>query len=184
MMALISTTTAEPIIAMRTWRTAPGPSLVSLVSPIPWPVHQAHRAVCMCRQFHLSPTDISPLLAGPIPHIAGTCGIYAIEISSGKPVPPYHSLIYDRAYQVVGLVALWGRVIAGDAGVFRSEYAYPVMLFPDYGSSKGYDYLALAYQVPRVRWPDNHKKLWAAVERARRGLIPIAQPTTKGESSP
>jgi hypothetical protein len=151
---------AEPIVAWRTWLVAVAPSsstriqtrsrtlqLTSVSRPTPWIANEEQVAVCVYgthKGTHRSPLDTC------------SCGIYA----SKKPQASFTvcGTPLDSHHVVLGLVALWGRVIEHAHG-FRAERAYPYGLVLSFGPgedtpSPDRDFLrmlASEYGVPVMR---------------------------------
>lgn len=96
-------------VGIRAWKTY-SEQLHSVNSSVLWtpgtPLH------AKCTETHPEPPPVSSC----------SCGIYA-----AKPGHPEVFSYINGPHVVVGVVALWGRIIEGEFG-YRAEYAYPLAL--------------------------------------------------------
>jgi hypothetical protein len=109
---------AAPVTGWRTWLIDAGGGearLRSVVRPTPWPVGEALVAECPGVTFAHRP-----------PGATCRCGIHAARAVEEAA---FHAELPSRAREplAIGLVALWGGVVEGDAG-WRAEAAYPEAL--------------------------------------------------------
>ena len=119
------------VTGWRAWVVEPrGPEarLVSVTRPTVWPVGAPLRADCPLTSI-LRPHPSEPHGAPP-PHPGSTgcqCGIHAAR---SVALAAFYIELPSRAHDVVaiGRVALWGRVIEGEAG-WRASFAYPEHLY-------------------------------------------------------
>lgn len=174
---------AEPIIALRSWKIIHNNILTSTFLAIRWPKKVPFRATCSPEwgcQLRFPTTTLVP----PIPHFLGTCGIYAVKVQFIGICPDHatpaffygHNGSYLCCHQnmTLGLVALWGRIVTGDNGVYRAEYAYPLALFMNPQSNNGtIQKTASEYHISYLRCPDNLDDLHSDIESARRSLSPL-----------
>lgn len=72
---------------------------------------------------------------------------------------------------LVGIVALWGRVLLGSTGVYRAQYGYPVALFASDISQA----LAETYGISAIPVPTTTPALFEAFEWARTQLKAVPQ---------
>lgn len=186
---------AEPIIALRSWKIIHNNILTSTFLAIRWPKKVPFRATCSpewgCQLRFQTTTPIPP-----VPHFLGTCGIYAVKVrfigtcpiekdrenraTHAKAIPAFFywdgSYLCHHEHMTIGLVALWGRIVTGDHGVYRAEYAYPLALFMNPQSDNGtIQKTAAEYHTSYLRCPDNLDDLHSAIESARRSLSPSVQ---------
>jgi hypothetical protein len=109
---------AAPVSGWRTWlidASGAEARLRSVVRAAPWPVGEPTVAECPGVTFAHRPP-------GP----TCRCGIHAARAVEEAA---FHAELPSRARQplAIGLVALWGRVVEGEAG-WRAEAAYPQSL--------------------------------------------------------
>lgn len=76
----------------------------------------------------------------PIPKLSCSCGLYSTKSWRKLQTNGYHM------FGAFGLVSLWGRVLEGTLG-YRSEFAYPKMIFLSYLNLKWVEPLSV-YGVP------------------------------------
>jgi hypothetical protein len=123
---------AAPVTAWRAWvvtETAAGLRLGSVLHDELWPPATTALAVCRRREELFS----EPLPSHPTPTLECGCGFHAAR----DPVDAF-SYLRGRdepatVCRILGEVALWGRLIATEAG-YRAAAAYPVRLYaPDEG---------------------------------------------------
>lgn len=130
----------EPIIGWRCWSVKLDPqsgspylsSVTALRSIYPgnyWPKKEALVAQCL-RSVGLGPEDP----CGESPNRLCSCGIYAFakfnpELAAVPPRTTRYGVHIGPGFctQVMGRVALWGKVIRHERG-YRAEKAYPVTL--------------------------------------------------------
>ncbi len=108
-----------PVVGWRTWcvdDSGAEARLRSVVRPGEWPVGEAMTAGCSWGSISHQP-----------PGIGCRCGIHAARDAAEAA---FHAELPSRAHEpvAVGLVALWGRVVEGDAG-WRAASAYPSVLY-------------------------------------------------------
>jgi hypothetical protein len=123
---------ASPLLGWRAWlvlRRAEGVRLASVAHPTLWEPHRELKGECLAprrlplpRRWRRHGHDA--------PDATCSCGIYA---GSGPDVAgPYvfRPLVARRhlVVRVIGLVSLWGRVVACERG-WRAECAYPSRIF-------------------------------------------------------
>lgn len=192
-MALITTASSEPVIAVREWiAQRQNLFLTGVYSADRWPRKAALFAQCSpewgcCSKHALEPP----------PHIYGTCGIHAIKavcvhdglfpdqvvfgrshthhfvVHRGRLFSPEH----EGNITIVGLVALWGRVLVGDNNVYRGEHAYPLALFDYPGATS----MATAYGIVTLPCPRSVSELQELIESVRTNLlIPIKRLEEEG----
>lgn len=80
------------------------------------------------------------------------CGIYALKVPFTPDVTPWHEV------DVVGQVALWGRVILATKG-YRAECAYPTRLIVPSDMSIGTVKALEEYGIPVDVWPVSRRTL-------------------------
>ena len=108
-----------PVSGWRTWRideSGPEVRLASLIRPAAWPVGEPLIAACSW--------------AGLAHHPPGPgcrCGLHAGRDAAEAA---YHADLPSRSGEplAVGLAALWGKVVEGEAG-WRASHAYPEVLY-------------------------------------------------------
>jgi hypothetical protein len=108
-----------PVSGWRTWRideSGPEARLASLIRTAAWPVAEPMVAACPWVGF-----------AHPPPGPACRCGVHA---SRDAAEAAFHADLPSRVHErlAVGLAALWGRVVEGEAG-WRGSHAYPETLY-------------------------------------------------------
>ncbi|PVZ05375.1 hypothetical protein [Actinomycetospora cinnamomea] len=98
----------HPILGWRTWRigrrAARRTDLIAPLAGLPWPARQAMAASCGSRT-HSPPGDRCG------------CGLYAVADPGTLEWGP-------SDHEVLGVVALWGRVVEGTRG-WRASHGYP-----------------------------------------------------------
>jgi hypothetical protein len=105
--------TVEPVHAWRCWTLSGSRDGSRLrLTPIagdrrPWPAGRPASAMCSRHRAHA------------VPHLACTCGLYAVNDPD--------ELRKSRDPAVLGTVALWGRVVEHERG-FRAQLGYPQRL--------------------------------------------------------
>jgi hypothetical protein len=109
----------EPVSGWRTWRidgSGPEARLASVVRPAAWAVGAALVAECPGVTFAHHPP-------GP----GCRCGIH---VARDAAEAAFHADLPSRAREplAVGLAALWGRLVEGEAG-WRGSHAYPSTLY-------------------------------------------------------
>lgn len=109
-----------PVVGWRAWRIGDDGALLSLMNSQRWPAGRALRATCTSRGGH--PRTGCSCPQDPAPARTCRCGVYAVMRL--KDVPG------RGPNEVIGRVALWGRVVPGDDG-WRGEYAYPQAFYVD-----------------------------------------------------
>ena len=115
-----------------------------------WPTDRALVAKCAIR-------------GHDVPESSCTCGLYAVHDPTGAvwAVP-------DRT--VIGYVALWGRVVAGERG-WRASHGFPLMLLcPPTTPSQRRRRLAESYRVPVVPLPPGPDRLACLADHRVRDL--------------
>ena len=122
---------AEPIVAWRTWRIVRRGDtlrLASVVQATIWEPNQEAIGECLpLRRFRI------PRLRRRehhTPDASCTCGIYAstrVDVA-GRYAFSRQFAVSDGGARVIGLVSLWGRVVACTHG-WRAEFAYPRRIF-------------------------------------------------------
>lgn len=122
-----------PIVAWRTWRVLAeedGFRLVSAVQPTLWEPRREMTAQCLARRRRFSLLGRRRLDPHDAPHMQCTCGIYATKGVglAGLYAAPDGRRRKHAVAHVIGLVSLWGRVLACRNG-WRSELAYPARIF-------------------------------------------------------
>lgn len=133
----------------RAWRVDPeppaygtAPKMMSASMSYIWAPRQKARAECSkC-------VDQDPSSVNALPGETCTCGFYSAKTLDHLRSMGYHS--YDPEYgqvAVVGQLANWGKVIEGSQG-WRSEFAYPAMLFVPFEVWRLAMPLVKAYGVP------------------------------------
>lgn len=150
----------EPLQAWRAWQLLEerrGPSLVPIGRGDPWPRRRVAEARCWKHRRHRAPVR------------ACTCGLYAARDLS--------TLRAARAPAVVGLVALWGRVIEHAHG-WRAAFAYPQRLglvctvcLPQRGASAPAEVVAVYDRGSLVPVCEPHLGLAIEVGAVPRGVI-------------
>jgi hypothetical protein len=136
----------SPMLGWRSWDVDKG--LVSPHDPeFPWRPGKPARARCdVPKRRHAAASCSCPL--EPPPAANCTCGIYA-----ARSLELLHRDYRKRDHsQVIGRVALWGKVIEHDGG-WRGEYAYPQAFFIHPGQEDLRAELA-KYEVPILSTAD------------------------------
>ena len=121
----------EPIQAWRCWFVVPenktsGPlRLASVVYGDLWEPKKEHKARCR-------PAESASEGWHDPPARTHGCGIYGVktqeQVNRYYRSGEYRSRFeYTEIYRVIGLVALWGKIVPGEKG-YRAEYAYPIKL--------------------------------------------------------
>jgi hypothetical protein len=116
-----------PIEAWRTWRVFNG-QLRSINSSLPWPAREAMHARCHRHAYSYVQIPakrfipIEPQHKEDAPVASCRCGIYATATEEAA-----RHIATTWCGEVLGRVALWGRVIEHQTG-WRAEYAYPIEL--------------------------------------------------------
>lgn len=112
----------EPVAVWRVWHVrdrGDGLELVSPVRPVRWPRGRVMTATCAggCARS---------------PSLTCSCGLYGMSELHGLDHEP------RGTHRVLGVTALWGRVVEHTLG-FRGEHGYPLvlLLFPDSGLRRG-----------------------------------------------
>jgi hypothetical protein len=121
----------EPLVAWRVWRVVArrgSHRLASVVKPTLWPVGDPLVAECLRTSSLRAWWQKRRGKTRPVPDLECVCGIYgALELSHVRQY-----LVDGPAYaavaQVVGEVALWGRVVECEYG-FRASHAYPRRIY-------------------------------------------------------
>jgi hypothetical protein len=126
---------SEPILAWRCWRLGERRGkyrLLSITYPIAWRPLRPLRAHCVLRfksgglYANTGGGSLKDEDHGPAPERRHNCGIYGVK--TPKQVDNW-SNEKQGFVSVVGVVALWGRVLLHDGG-YKAECAYPKALFP------------------------------------------------------
>jgi hypothetical protein len=124
---------AEPVVAWRTWRVVRAPEglrLGSVVYPTVWEPRHEVTCDCLATKRRLWPLRRRVREDHDPPEAACTCGIYAsrdVALASRYAF----SLGFEgrgTVARVIGLVALWGRVLACERG-WRAQFAYPRRIY-------------------------------------------------------
>ena len=101
----------HPVVGWRTWRVGRRAQrraeLIAPLAGVPWPARQPMVASCGSRR-HSPPGDHCP------------CGLYAVSDPGTLGWGP-------SDHEVLGAVALWGRIVEGRRG-WRASHAYPRFL--------------------------------------------------------
>jgi hypothetical protein len=150
---------AAPVLGWRAWlvlQRSDGVRLASVAQPTLWPLREELVGTCLAhprlpflrrhaRRRHEAPSP------------ACTCGIYAATDPDVAGPYVFRQLISRRGLvtRVIGLVSLWGRVLACERG-WRAERGYPARIYvpipaQDPGKWRHADDLALSlaeYGVP------------------------------------
>jgi hypothetical protein len=130
---------AAPIVGWRTWlviERAEGFRLGSVVQPTLWEPRRQLVAECLAR------TPLSWLFRrrrrtfDHAPDASCSCGIYASKDAelAGEYVLTAEIQRPFVAARVIGLVSLWGRVLACPRG-WRAEFAYPARIYVPRGKN-------------------------------------------------
>jgi len=139
---------SDAVQGWRAWtveRTLPkfglAPKLFSATYDDYWAPHVAHRALC---EYH------GDKEGHHIPDERCTCGFYAAKSLKHLLSMGYATFNYSgqpNRELVIGKVAMWGKVLEGNQG-WRTEYAYPVILYIPYTLPELQRPLADGYGVP------------------------------------
>jgi hypothetical protein len=124
---------AEPIVAWRSWRvlrSADGPRLASVVRPTVWEPRRELVGECLTQRRRVWVFGRRTPTVHDAPDLGCGCGIYATEDAAlaglyVSVAEPEHRHVPTR---VIGLVSLWGRVLACTRG-WRGELAYPARIY-------------------------------------------------------
>lgn len=117
----------------------------------------------------------------PAPVEECRCGIYGVAPNRIE-ILPYQSLVLgdfnyiytaDLSTVVAGVVALWGKVIVGDNGIYRAQYGYPAALFAAAGVplESAFPRIAQKYQMSLLPFPESRDHLEALIRELRRTLV-------------
>lgn len=179
---------SEPILALRTWLVHNNRLSGWVFFAQHWPVAAPTVGACIVQPFR----DVTPHYVcrrfgvAPAPHDGGRCGIHGVAIEKIVHIHimrSAHAVTFFRmdtdyvvhndyvSWVTGGIVALWGRVLLGENGIYRAERAYPVALFAA-GHSET---TARAYGISVVPMPTSLDALRATFENAR-GLLKEVTP--------
>jgi hypothetical protein len=123
---------AAPFVGWRTWlvvREGDGYRLGSVVQPTLWEPRRELVGECLGRRRRLWPLRRRSRAPHQTPGYFCSCGVYASrdpDLASQYVFAQYHRR--RVAARVIGLVSLWGRVVASPRG-WRAEFAYPARIY-------------------------------------------------------
>jgi hypothetical protein len=148
----------EPMLGWRSWRIHEGVLGSVAQSDHIWKT-TPQRAYCLAG----IPASWAEFLPShEAPHMGCACGYYATKtyLQLREQMPTYR---YD--FFVIGVVAMWGRVIDYTRG-YRAEYAHPLLLIgmPDsriFGYHRRLQRIAQMYNVPTYAAPRVGKEGWS-----------------------
>lgn len=149
---------AVPIVGWRTWRVVGGPHglrLSSVMYPNVWEPRQELQCTCLRAPRRIWQLRRRPRATHDAPHAQCTCGIYAAKDVAFAGRYAFASDFESRGTitRVVGLVALWGRVLACKRG-WRAQYAYPSRIYVPYrGREKESRLVELAFTLAEYGVP-------------------------------
>jgi len=171
---LTITLSAETVLGVRVWGVNRQNHLESLFYSQLWPSTPV-TAYCA------SPHDETP------PTRNCRCGIYAVSLDAHFTISILCSLDTHTVYALyldmepffgnaAGFVALWGKVVRGDTGVYRAQYAYPAALWTPSYEQYRIRSVASQYGVPLLPIPLSQEMLLAQAAQVRASWVDVPGP--------